>query len=185
VGEWSTLLRCPDCHASLRFDDSTLTCTGCPYTASNEGEVYNLLPSAERAELYPGDRDDIVDFSVPGHESRLIGDWYKLEGVHGNLYRWMGARADVRLRRVKPGPQRLRIRAHAQQQSVPGEIRVVANGADLQTFPIERTGLLIIEADLPDAEEYTVEIHASPTWSVPTDSRVFSVTLSGIRLIPR
>jgi ubiquinone/menaquinone biosynthesis C-methylase UbiE len=182
--DWNALLRCPDCKGSFALDGDTLRCASCSYAAANEGEVYNLLPSADRAELYPGDRDDIIDFSMPGHEGRLIGDWNKLEGVHGNLYRWIGARGDVHLKRVKSGPQRLRIRGHAQQQSIPGEIRVVVNGQPLQTFPIDRTGLLILEADLPDADEYTVEIHASPTWTVPTDPRTFSITLSGIRLVP-
>ncbi len=183
---FETLLRCPDCKESLALDPAaTLHCAACGYAAQNEEEVYNLLPSADRAELYPGERDDIIDFSLPGHEQRLLGDWYPLEGVHGNKYRWIGARADARLRRVKPGPQRLRIRAHAQQQSVPGEIRIVVNGTPVQTFTIDRTGLYILEADLPDADEYTIEIHASPTWQVPTDPRTFSVTLSMIRLVPR
>jgi hypothetical protein len=179
------LLRCPDCHAALARSGSALVCTACAYSAEEEGEVYNLLPSAERAELYPGERDDIIDFSLPGHEARLLGDWYKLEGVHGNLYRWMGARADARLKVVKAGAQRLRIRGHAQPQSVPGEIRVVVNGAALKTFPIERTGLFVLEENLPAADEYVVEIHASPTWTVPSDPRVFSVTLSMIRLVPQ
>jgi len=183
---FETLLRCPDCKKNLALDVAeTLHCMACGYAAQNEEEVYNLLPSADRAELYPGERDDIIDFSLAGHEQRLLGEWYPLEGVHGNKYRWVGARADARLRRVKAGPQRLRIRAHAQQQSVPGEIRIVVNGAPVQTFTIDRTGLYILEADLPDAEEYTVEIHASPTWQVPTDPRTFSVTLSMIRLVPR
>lgn len=181
---FEALLRCPDCKGALSLDGGTLRCA-CGYAAANEGDVYNLLPSAERAELYPGERDDIIDFSLPGHEQRLLGEWYPLEGVHGNKYRWIGARADARLLRVKSGPQRLRIRAHAQQQSVPGEVRLVVNGAALQTFPIERTGLYILEADLPDAEEYTVEIHASPTWGVATDPRTLSLTISMIRLVPR
>jgi ubiquinone/menaquinone biosynthesis C-methylase UbiE len=182
--DWSRLLRCPDCHVSITLDGDTLHCTKCSYSASNEGEVYNLLPSAERAELYPGDRDDIIDFSLPGHADKLIGDWYKLEGVHGNMYRWIGAHADARLRRVHAGPQRLRIRGHAQPQSTPGEIRVMVNGLPLETFPLERTGLFVLEADLPDAEEYAVEIHASKTFRIATDPRVFSVSLSNIRLIP-
>ena len=180
---FEVFLRCPDCKGSLSLDGSTLLCK-CGYAAANEEEVYNLLPSADRAELYPGERDDIIDFSLPGHEQRLLGDWYPLEGIHGNKYRWIGARADARLRRIRPGPQRLRIRAHAQQQGVPGEVRIVVNGAPIQTFPIDRTGLYILEADLPDADEYAVEIHASPTWRVPTDARTLTLTVSMIRLIP-
>lgn len=178
-------LRCPDCHASLRLSDDTLQCTACSYAAANEGEVYNLLPSADRAELYPGERADIIDFSLPGHEQRLLGDWYQLEGVHGNLYRWIGERGDAHLTRVKPGPQRLRIRGHAHERSVPGDIRVIVNGAALQTFQLDRTGMFVLEADLPDADEYRVEIHASPTWSVPSDPRTLSVMLAMIRLVPQ
>jgi ubiquinone/menaquinone biosynthesis C-methylase UbiE len=181
---WSELLRCPDCQAPVALSGAALACAACGYTAPEEGEVYNLLPSAERAELYPGERADIIDFSLPGHEQRLIGDWYPLEGVHGNRYRWIGARADARLLRVKPGPQRLRVRVHAQPQSVPGEIRVVVNGAPVRTFALERPGLQILEADLPEAAEYIVELHASPTWTVPTDPRTLSVTVSMIRLVP-
>jgi ubiquinone/menaquinone biosynthesis C-methylase UbiE/uncharacterized protein YbaR (Trm112 family) len=182
---FEALLRCPDCKQPLTLDSAaTLHCAACGYAAPNEEEVYNLLPSADRAELYPGERDDIIDFSLPGHEQRLLGDWYPLEGVHGNKYRWIGARADARLRRVKSGPQRLRIRAHAQAQGVPGEIRLVVNGVPLQNFTIDRTGLYILEAGLPDADEFSVEIHASPTWQVPSDPRTFTVTLSMIRLVP-
>ncbi|MEO8099104.1 MAG: class I SAM-dependent methyltransferase [Acidobacteriota bacterium] len=181
---FETLLRCPDCKGSLALDaTATLHCASCSYAAANEEEVYNLLPSADRAELYPGDRDDIIDFSLPGHELRLVGEWYPLEGVHGNKYRWIGARADAFLRRVKAGSQSLRIRGHASPQSVPGEIRVVVNGGSLRTFPVDRTGLFILEADLPAADEYCVEIHALPTWTVPTDPRTFSVNLSQIRLV--
>jgi ubiquinone/menaquinone biosynthesis C-methylase UbiE/uncharacterized protein YbaR (Trm112 family) len=186
LANFETLLRCPDCKRSLSLDTAgSLVCSACGYRAPNEEDVYNLLPSADRAELYPGERDDIIDFSLPGHEQRLIGDWYPLEGVHGNKYRWIGERGDARLRRVNPGPQKLRIRAHAQAQSVPGTVRIVANGAALQTFTIDRTGLYILEANLPSADEYTVEIHASPTWQVPTDPRTFSLTISMIRLVPQ
>ncbi len=86
---------------------------------------------------------------------------------------------------MRSGPQRLRIRAHAQAQSVPGTVRVVVNGAALQTFAIDRTGLYILEADLPQADEYTIEMHASPTWQVATDPRTFSLTVSMIRLVPQ
>jgi ubiquinone/menaquinone biosynthesis C-methylase UbiE len=184
--KFEAVLRCPDCKSSLSLDvGEALTCSRCGYRAANEEDVYNLLPSEERAELYPGERDDIIDFSLPGHEQRLLGDWYPLEGVHGNKYRWIGARADAHLRRVKPGPQRLRIRAHAQTQSVPGTVRVVVNGAPGQTFPIDRTGLYILETDLPAADHYTIEIHASPTWQVATDPRTLSLTVSMIRLVPQ
>jgi hypothetical protein len=182
--DWSTRLRCPDCHKSLALHGDTLRCTNCPYSATSEGEVFNLLPSADRAELYPGDRDDIIDFSLPGHEAKLGAGWHALEGAHGNWFRWIGDRAEAKLRPVHAGPQRLRIRGHARPQGIPGEIRVVVNGAPLESFALDRIGLFVLEADLPDATEYAIEIHASPTWSAPPDVRVLSVNLSNIRLVP-
>jgi ubiquinone/menaquinone biosynthesis C-methylase UbiE len=75
--EFQAQLRCPDCHNSLDRDASeALHCGRCNYRAANEGGVYNLLPSADRAELYPGDRADVIDFCLPSHEERLLGDWY-------------------------------------------------------------------------------------------------------------
>jgi hypothetical protein len=180
------LLRCPDCRARLeRNSTEGLVCAACGYESPSEGDVYNLLPSLERRELYPGDRDDIADFSLPSHEKHLIDGWYELEGVHGNKYRWIGGRASLRLGRVKPGPQRLRIRGHASPQSIPGEVHAVVNGAALPPWTLDRPGLFVLEADVPQSDGYTVEIQASPTFTVPTDDRTFSVNLSMIRLIDR
>jgi ubiquinone/menaquinone biosynthesis C-methylase UbiE len=180
------LLRCPDCHAALvRREDDALECRGCEYRAVNQGEVYNLLPSRERKELYPGERDDIIDFSLPSHARQLLEGWYELEGVFGNKYRWIGARAAAKLRRVASGPQRLRIRGHASPQSVPGEVRARVNGSAAGAWKLDRPGLFVLEADVPETSEYLVEIEASPTWTVPTDDRVLSVNLSMIRLVSR
>jgi hypothetical protein len=162
-----------------------LTCTRCDYASANEGGVYNLLPSAERNELYPGDREDIIDFSQPAHEKHLIEGWYDLEGVFGNKYRWIGARAVARLARVKPGPQRLRIRCHASPQGVPGEVRAMVNNTLAGTWKIDRNGLFIMEADIPEASDYRVEIRATPEWRVDTDDRTFTVNISMIRLVDR
>jgi uncharacterized protein YbaR (Trm112 family) len=178
------LLRCPDCTGTLAKDaEETLHCKSCGYQARCQEGVYNLLRSAERAELYPGDRDDIIDFSLPGHEKRLMGEWYVLEGVHGNKYRWIGARAAARLFRLRPGPQRLRIRGHASPESVPGVVRALVNGSPLQTWKLDRRGLFVLEADLPDAAEYVVELHAAPVWQAPGDGRSLTVNLSMIRLV--
>ena len=180
---FEAFLRCPDCHSALARDNGDVLRCACGYAASNEGQVYNLLPTAERKELYPGDREDIADFSLPGHEKHLVGDWYDLEGVYGNKYRWIADRAVVRLTRVKDGPQRLRIRGHASAQGIPGEIRAVVNGAVVGEWKLDRPGLFVLEADLKDAPEYMVELQVSPVWQVATDDRKFSVTLSMIRLV--
>lgn len=183
---FETLLRCPDCRSAMRRDAADiLYCAVCEYRAPNEGGVYNLLPSNERAELYPGERADIIDFSQPGHDGHLLEGWYELEGVFGNKYRWIGERAVARLTRVKNTPQRLRIRCHASAHGVPGEVRATVNGVAARSWKIDRTGLFILETDVPDAPEYIVEIHASPVWRVETDDRDFTVNVSMIRLVDR
>ena len=151
---------------------------------ANDGGVYNLLPSADRAELYPGDRADVIDFCLPSHAARLLDGWYELEGVFGNKYRWIGEHASALLTRVKPGPQRLRIRGHA-SEGHPVELTAAANGAKVGKWKLDRSGLFIVEADLPDADSYRIAIAAGPTWSVPTDDRTFTVNLSMLRLVPR
>ena len=182
---FEAFLRCPDCHGSLaRNRSNALCCAKCGYQAPDEGGVYNLLSSTERSELYPGERDDIIDFSRPGHERHLIEGWHDLEGVFGNKYRWIGARAVAKLSRVKPGPQRLRIRCHASPPGIPGEVQAVVNGARTGNWKLDRPGLFILEADLPDEPEYVVEIQASPVWQVDTDDRTFTVTISMLRLTP-
>jgi hypothetical protein len=182
--DFQAQLRCPDCHAGLTRDSGdTLHCSRCSYQAANEGGVYNLLPSGDRAELYPGDRQDVIDFCLPSHAGQLIGDWYELEGVFGNKYRWIGEHAAARLARVKPGPQRLRIRGHA-SDGHPVQLSASANGRKVGDWKLDRPGLFLVEADLPDSEEYKIDIHAGPTWTVSTDDRIFTVNISMIRLVP-
>ena len=182
-------LRCPDCGAGLTRDAAETLACACGYRAPNEGGVYNLLASPDRAELYPGDREDIIDFSLPGHEARLLEGWSDLEGVFGNRYRWIGARATARLRRVRPGPQRLRIRGHAHEnwfaRGAAPTIEVSVNGQPAGRMEFDRPGLFIFETDVPDAAEYQVIIQAAPLWEAPPDDRVFSVNLSMLRLVPR
>ena len=182
---FEALLHCPDCNAAMaRGADDVIACIRCAYRAPNEEQVYNLLPSAERRELYPGQREDTIDFSLPGHEKQLLDGWYDLEGVFGNKYRWIGARASARLRRVKPGPQRLRIRGHAPPPALPIEVRASVNGVRAGVWKLDRPGVFVLEAGVTgEYDEYLVEIEASPVWSVPTDDRAFTVNLSMIRLV--
>ena len=183
--EFQELLRCPDCHGRMRrAAGDALECAECDYRSANEGGVYNLLPSRERAELYPGDREDVIDFCLDSHEGRLLEGWYELEGVFGNKYRWIGEHASACLRRVKAGPQRLRIRGHA-NEGHPVELSTSANGYKVGEWRLDRSGLFIVEADLPDAEEYRIDIQAGPPWTVPTDDRILTVNLSMLRLVPR
>jgi len=178
------LLRCPDCKGALRRDDMECLRCACGYRAPNEGGVYNLLPSAERAELYPGDREDVIDFSLPSHTDRLLEGWYDLEGVFGNKYRWIGAHAAARLKSVRPGRQRLRIRGHAHESNFQIRLEIAANGQTVSVTQLDRPGLFVIEADLPETPEYRIDVSASPTWQALPDDRVFTVNLSMIRLVP-
>jgi len=154
---FENLLRCPDCHGPFsRGDDDVLACA-CGYRAANQGGVYNLLRSSEKKELYPGDREDIIDFATPEHEVRLLAGWHRVEGVFGNRYRWLGPRAAARLVRLSPRPQRLRIRGHAVErcfeQGQPVRIEVFANGGHVGGWTLKRKGLFVLDADLPDAPE--------------------------------
>lgn len=183
-------LQCPDCGGTFHLDgDQTLSCRRCPYRAPLEGGVYNLLRSEDKKELYPGDRDDVIDFSLPGHAAHLRDGWHELEGVYGNKYRWIGPSAEVVLTNLRHVPQRLRIRGHAHTKLFASgqapQVSVIVNGTPLRTWTLERTGLFILEADIPGAPSYDIRIEASPTWSAPPDSRVFTVNLSMIRLDPR
>ena len=186
MDRFETLLRCPDCHGDLTRDPADTLVCACGYRAPNEGGVYNLLPAGLRSELYPGDRADVIDFSLPSHAARLGDEWYELEGDYGNKYRWMGARATAVLRRAHVAAQRLRIRGFAHQtQFTKGQpvVEILVNGLRVAHQVLERVGLFIIEADLPDAETYNVEIAATPTWSAPDDERTFTVNISMIRLV--
>jgi hypothetical protein len=186
IGRFEMLLRCPDCHGDLVSDSSGTLACACGYRAPDDGGVYNLLPAALRAELYPGDRPDVIDFSLPSHTERLGDGWYELEGDYGNKYRWMGPRASAVLHRAHPGPQRLRIRGFAHQiQFTKGQpaVEIRANGVRVAQQLLERVGLFVIEGDLPEAETYNIEIAATPAWNVPDDDRTFTVNISMIRLV--
>ena len=188
LDRFETLLRCPDCHGDLARDAAETLLCACGYRAPIEGGVYNLLPAALRAELYPTDRADTIDFCLPSHTARLGIGWYELEGDYGNKYRWMGPAASAVLRRVHVAPQRLRIRGFAHEiQFTHGQpvVEIRANGVRVAQQSLERVGLFIIEADLPEAETYNIEIAAAPAWSVPGEDRCFTVNIGMIRLVDR
>ena len=183
---FDTLLRCPDCGGALeRRADDTLACQSCTYSAPNEDGVYNLLNSADKKELYPGDRADAIDFSLPGHDVRLGEGWYALEGVYGNRYRWIGARATASLGNVRGGAQRLRIRGFAPER--PEQLFRVAlkvNGQAIGEWKLDRSGLFVIEQDIRESSDYEIEIGVSPLWQPDGDARQLTVNLSMIRLVP-
>ena len=186
---FETLFRCPDCSADLmRAADEVLQCTACAYAAPLKEGVYNLLPSQDKRELYPGDRNDILDFSLVGHEKHLGHGWHNVEGVYGNKFRWIGARASAWLENVKGGEQRLRLRGFAPepifQASPRPVVEVFVNGLPLKAWPLDRNGLFALEANLPEAERYEIEIRVSPVWRAPNDDRELSVNFGMLRLIP-
>ncbi|MBC7927424.1 MAG: methyltransferase domain-containing protein, partial [Bryobacteraceae bacterium] len=168
---FESLLRCPDCQGKFVLEDeSVLVCQVCGYQAPNEGHVFNLLPSADKRELYPGDREDIIDFSLPGHESRLGTGWFELEGDFGNKYRWIGSEATATLKRVLPGPLQLRIRGFALQAMFTvgrPHLQVRVNGDLLDDWTLDRVGLFIREVAVPDHDTFQVRITAAPVWQAP------------------
>ena len=147
--------------------------------------------SLQRRELYPGDRADLIDFSIPGHESKLGEGWHDLEGIYGNKYRWMGAHSNVTLKRVQARASTIRLRGFAQaewfehggSQSTRPTIELKVNGQTISKQQLERNGMIVIEAPVPAAAEYQLEILASPTWRAPGDQRDLTWMVSLIRLI--
>jgi ubiquinone/menaquinone biosynthesis C-methylase UbiE len=186
---FESVLRCPDCGSDLAREASgTLRCARCGYEAANDRGVYNLLPSSDRKELYPGERDDIMDVSLPNHKHQLGAGWYELEGVFGNRYRFIGRRAEARLKRVSAGPLRLRVRGFAPEAAFArGAVTVGANvnGRAAGQMSLDRPGLFVLECDVPEADEYLVQIAAQPVWRAPGDERELTVNLSLIRLVPK
>ncbi len=185
---FETLLRCPDCRGRLeRSGDDLLLCPQCSYQAADEGGVFNLLPSAEKKELYPGVRGDMIDFCQGDCAERLVEGFYEVEGVYGNKYCWIDRRAVFTLERQSPGARTLRLRGHASPKMLemgePARIEIKANGQTVLTQQLDRPGLFLFEALLPDAEKYTIELTASPSFQVPPDERWFTVNLSFMRLV--
>ena len=147
-----------------------------------------MLPSAEKAGLIPatGRRDRLP---LPGMSAKLDEGWYALEGVYGNKYRWIGRHASATLKPSGNGPQKLRVRGHAPdhpfREAKPVVIQARANGEPIGEWTLDRHGLFVVEADLPDASEYRIEIVASPEWKGENDERPLTVTLSMLRLVPQ
>jgi SAM-dependent methyltransferase len=182
-------LACPDCADGLdNPSPGELRCPACGYTAQRESGVFNLLNSKDRAELYPGPRPDILNFSKPGHESGLFEGFFDNEGSFGNRYRWIGPKAAFRLIPARPEPAMVRIRGYAHpamfEVSRP-KIGLAVNGAPVKSWRLDRPGLFVLEAPLPAAPEYRAVITASPVWRSPDDHRGLTVNLSEIRLAPR
>lgn len=187
---FESYLRCPDCHSRLGRDNADIVhCAGCGYSAPDNGGVYNLLPSRDRKELYPGARADVIDFSQPESAAHLVEGFFEVEGVFGNKYRWIGPQAVFRLERVDTGAQALRVRGHASEmflgQGQTPRIEIEVNGQRAGQWAIDRPGLFVLEMPLPEAPEYQVVLHASPSFRAPGDDRTMTVTLSLLRLIPR
>jgi len=181
---FETLLRCPDCAGSLARDASeTLRCAGCGYEATLDGGVYNLINGVDRKELYPGEREDTIDMSLAGHEARLTHGWHELEGVFGNRYRWIGARAGARLTNLRGGIQRLRMRGFVLEESIPAKIAVTVNGAASERT-VARPGLFVVEIELPESPRYEIEIQASPVRREQGGKRELSVNFGLLQLLP-
>jgi SAM-dependent methyltransferase len=190
VERLDSYLRCPDCQSTLHGEpEAALRCRACGYQARDEAGVYNLLPSSDRQELYPGDRTDTADFSRPSHEQHLLEGWYSLEGVYGGKFRWIGERATLWLQSLRRGSQVIRIRGYAPEQHFEQRrtltVAVWVNGEPLKSWPIGRPGLFVLESAVPDAEKYLVELRVSPTFQALPDVRQIGVNIGMVRLLPR
>ena len=64
------------------------------------------------------------------------------------------------------------------------EVRAIVNGALAGSWKLDRKGVFVLESDLLDAPEYTLEIQASPVWRVESDDRELTINISMIRLTP-
>ena len=64
-------------------------------------------------------------------------------------------------------------------------VEIFSNGASVGRWDLERTGLFVLEADLPAADKYELRIEASPVWEPKDDQRPLTVTISMVRLVPR
>jgi hypothetical protein len=132
-------------------------------------------------------RGDVIDFCQGDCTGQLVEGFYEVEGVYGNKYCWIDRRAVFTLERRNPSTRTLRLRGHAHPKMLEmGEqarIEIRANGQQVYSQPLTRPGLFLIEAPLPDAEKYTIELSASPCYQVPPDERWFTVNLSFMRLV--
>jgi hypothetical protein len=60
-----------------------------------------------------------------------------------------------------------------------------ANGQKAGEWKLDRSGLFLVEADLPESGEYRIDIQAGPAWMNAGDPRTLTLNLSMIRLVPR
>jgi SAM-dependent methyltransferase len=186
--EFERLLRCPDCQGSVeREADGELRCPACGYGAAEEGGVYNLLPSREKKELYPGLRADVIDFTEGDCADRCLEGFHEVEGIYGNKYRWVTDRVVFRLDRVNAETRTLRVRGFVNPRMLelgePARVRIRVNGQEVLACVLDRPGLFVLEAPLMEAESYLVEFLATPKFQVPPDQRWFTVNLSLMRLV--
>lgn len=181
-------LRCPDCHGQFYLAKQTLVCQACGFSSWAEDGVYCLLSSRAQELLYPGDRDDVADFSQESHVERLDEGWHEVEGQYGNKYRWMGAQAELTLRRVEAGSQRVRVRGFVHPEALRQEgavrLQVLVNGTLAGESRFTRAGLFVVEHLVPGSTEYKIRLVANPVWTIPEDGRPFSVNISMVRLVP-
>jgi len=182
------LLRCPDCGAEMRYGPGqALNCTACGYAAPREEGVYNLLSSEAKRALYPPPGPDRIDFSRDACEAQLIEGFHEVEGIYGNKYRWIGADATLRLERADEKATTLRVRGYVPPELIakgqPVRFELSINGGAARTTALDRPGLFVVETPVEPAPQYTVRIHATPTFKPAGDDRELSVNLSLIQLL--
>ena len=186
-----TVSQCPDCcRQPDRGDDGTFRCRACGFQAPDEGGVYNLIRSGVSARnstraaaptsstsACPTTKSNCWKDGAPGRSVRQQVpldrrtcrrplDAGGARGRHGCASGATPTRGSSR--RANPCVWRRPPTASAW-----GAGR--SNAADL----------FMLEADLPDAEEYRIDLYASPSWTAPPDNRQFTVTISMVRLVSK
>ena len=93
----------------------------------------------------------------------------------------------ARLACVSQSPQKLRIRGYAPEscfaQGRKMRVEARVNGRRAGAWTLRRPGLFVLEAGVPRAPEYQIEILAGPAWRQPPDNRLLTVNISLIRLV--
>ncbi len=149
---------CPDCGADLLLEQATaLVCRGCGYTSLREDDVFNLLPSREKALLFGHVPGKGLDFADAGHEARLGRGWHELNGPPGSQWRWTAQEASVNLLKDATKAECIRIQGYVAPISLDAgkrlKMTVSIDNVRLGTLLLTRAGPFVYEEPIPSKEQ--------------------------------
>lgn len=185
---------CPDCRSDVILDQQgAILCRACGYCAGRDDDVFNLLPSREKARLFECPQVKKVDFSEEGHEARLGYGWYELSGAVGKRWRWMGKQASVRLMRDMGRAELLRIRGYVAPTSLEllkhVDMSVYIDGVRLGARRLNRPGLFVYEGLVTGADnaglsrEIELKIAVDKVMQEAVSGRDLGLVIRDIRLV--